>query len=97
MHDLDDEGMGVVNESIEIYVKELEPALLRIISTPKFCRIYITEVASGEEVKLGKTPRTIALRPGEYIVKIKKFGFYTLKRRIFLEPGDRRRVFVKLR
>lgn len=95
--DLNDTGIGVVHESIEIYVKELEPALLRIISTPKFCRIYITEVASGEEVKLGKTPRTIALRPGEYIVEIKKFGFKTLERRILLEPGDHRRVFVKLR
>jgi hypothetical protein len=71
--------------------------LLRIISTPKFCSIYITETSSGDEVSIGKTPRTIALRPGEYIVEVKKFGYRTLERRIRLEPGDHRRVFVKLR
>jgi len=95
--DLEDDRVDVVRKSIEIYVKEPEPAMIRIISTPKSCRIYITEVASGDEVYLGKTPRTITLRPGEYIVEIKKFGYKTLARRIWLEPGDRRRVFVKLR
>jgi hypothetical protein len=95
--DLDDKGVDAVHQSIEIYIEEPEPAKLRIISTPKFCRINITEVASGDEVSLGETPRTIALKPGEYLIEIKKFGFKTLKRRIWLEPGDRRRVFVKLR
>lgn len=97
LSDLDDERMGVSRKSIEIYIEEPEAAMLRIISTPKFCHIYITEVASGDEVNIGKTPRTIAIRPGEYLIEIKKFGFKTLKRRIWLEPGDRRRVFVKLR
>lgn len=95
--DLNDERMGVSRKSIEIYIEEPETATLRIISTPKSCRIYITEVVTGDEVDIGKTPRTIAIRPGEYIVEIKKFGFRNLKRRILLEPGDRRRVFVKLR
>lgn len=95
--DLDDNGVDVVHQSIEIYIEEPEPAKLRIISTPKRCRIYITEVASGNGVSLGKTPRTIVLRPGEYIVKIKKLGYKTLVRRICLDPHDMRRVFVKLR
>lgn len=95
--DLDDEGVDVAHQSIEIYIEEPEPAKLRIVSTPKRCRIYITEVASGNGVSLGKTPHTIVLRPGEYIVKIKKPGFKTLVRRIWLDPGDKRRVFVKLR
>ncbi len=97
LSDLEDDRIGVIRKSIEIYIEEPEPAMLRIISTPKFCRINITEVASGDEVSLGETPRTIALKPGEYLIEIKKFGFKTLKRRIWLEPGDRRRVFVKLR
>jgi hypothetical protein len=95
--DLDDNGVDVVHQSVEIYIEEPEPAKLRIISTPKRCRIYITEVASGNGVSLGKTPRTIVLRPGEYIVKIKKLGYKTLVRRICLDPHDMRRVFVKLR
>lgn len=95
--DLDDNGVDVVHQSIEIYIEEPEPAKLRIISTPKRCRIYITEVASGNGVSLGKAPRTIVLRPGEYIVKIKKLGYKTLVRRIWLDPDDMRRVFVKLR
>ncbi len=95
--DLNDDGIDVVHQSIEIYIEEPEPAKLRIISTPKRCRIYITEVASGNGVSLGKTPRTIVLRPGEYIVKIKKLGYKTLVRRICLDPHDMRRVFVKLR
>ena len=97
LSNLEDERMGVIRKSIEIYIEEPEPALLRIISTPKSCQIYITEIASGDEVSIGKTPRTIALKPGEYLIEIKKFGFKTLERRIWLEPGDRRRVFVKLR
>lgn len=95
--DLNDEGLDISQKSIEIYIEEPDPALLRIISTPKSCYIYITEIASGEEVQVGKTPRTIAMKPGEYLIEIKKFGYKTLKRRISLEPGDRRRVFVKLR
>jgi hypothetical protein len=97
LSDLNDEHMDVIRKSIEIYIEKPEPAMLRIISTPKFCDIYITETASGDEVAIGETPRTIALKPGEYLVEIKKFGYRTLKRRIQLNPGDRRRVFVKLR
>ncbi|MGB3341259.1 MAG: DUF4384 domain-containing protein [bacterium] len=97
LSDLEDERTGVIRKSIEIYIEEPEPALLRIISTPKSCRIYITEISSGDEVSIGETPRTIALKPGEYLIEIRKFGFKTLERRIWLESGDRRRVFVKLR
>ncbi len=95
--DLSDEGPDVVRETAEIYIEEPEPAVLRIISTPKNCLIYITEVGFDDSEYSGEAPRTIVLRPGEYIVKIKKFGYRTLTRRIWLEPEERRRVFVKLK
>lgn len=94
---LNDEGLDVVREAVEIFVKEPEPGKLRIISTPDSCRIYITEVESDDQEYIGKAPRTIVLRPGEYIVKIKKLGYRTLTRKIWLEPGEPRRMFVKLR
>ncbi len=94
--DLYDEGPGIVSKSIEIYIEEPEPSTLRIISTPDDSRIYIMETFSGDEEYVGQTPRTIVLRPGEYRVTIKKLGYRTLTRRIWLDPGERRRVFVKL-
>ncbi len=95
--DLHDEGPDVVREATEIYIEEPEPAVLRIISTPKNCWVFITEVDSDDNEYSNKAPRTIVLRPGEYIVEIKKSGYRSLTRRIWLEPGERRRVFVKLR
>jgi len=94
--DLSDKGTDVVREAAEIYIQEPEPALLRIISTPVNCRIHITAVEFDDSEYRGTAPRTIVLRPGEYVVKITKFGYRTLTRRIWLEPGERRRVFVKL-
>lgn len=94
---LNDEGPDVVREAIEIFVKEPEPGKLRIISTPDNCRIYISEAEYGDQEYIGEAPRTIVLRPGEYIVKIKKSGYRTLTRKIWLEPGERRRIFVKLK
>ena len=93
---LDDEGTDIISEAIEIYIKEPDPVKLRIISTPKDCQIYITDVATDDEEYVGETPRTIVLRNGEYVVKIEKLGFRTLTRRISLESSERRRVFVKL-
>jgi hypothetical protein len=95
--DLYDERPGVVKEIIEIYIEEPEPAKLRIISTPSHCRIYITELETGETEYIGKAPRTIVIRPGGYKVKIKKIGCRTLTRKVWLDPGERRRIFVKLR
>lgn len=97
LHGLNDEGPDVVREAIEIFVKEPEPGKLRIISTPDNCRIYISEAEYGDQEYIGEAPRTIVLRPGEYIVKIKKSGYRTLTRKIWLEPGERRRIFVKLK
>lgn len=94
MPHLDDED--VAREVLDIMIEEPEPAHLRIISTPGYCRIYITEVLSDDNEYIGRTPRTIVMRPGEYIVSIKKSGYHTISRRIWLDPGDRRRVFVDL-
>ncbi|UCG91357.1 MAG: DUF4384 domain-containing protein [candidate division WOR-3 bacterium] len=94
--DLYDESPGIISKSLEIYIEEPEPSTLRIISTPDDSRIYIMEIFSGDEEYAGQTPRTIVLRPGEYVVTIKKLGYRTLTRRIWLDPGERRRVFVKL-
>lgn len=94
---LQDEGPDIVSEAVDIYIREPEPARLSIVSKPNNCRIYITEAESGDEEYIGKTPRTIVMRPGEYTVEIKKVGYRTLKRRIWLDPGERRRVFVELR
>jgi len=93
---LNDNDPRITKKTIEIFIKELEPAKLRIIASPRRCDIYITELASDKEVYIGESPHTIILRPGEYLVKIEKFGYRTLCRRIRLEPGDRRRVFAKL-
>lgn len=94
---LNDDDPDVVKQTYEIFIKEPEPAKLRIISTPKKCRIYITEVDSGDEEFVGKAPRTIVMRPGEYLITIKKLGYRILTRRIWLEPSEQRRVFVELR
>ncbi|MEO0126132.1 MAG: DUF4384 domain-containing protein [candidate division WOR-3 bacterium] len=88
--------LEVFKKEIELSIEEPEPAKLRIISTPPKCKIYIKEVMSGKRVYIGKTPRTIVLKPGEYIVEIKKFGYQTIKRRILLEPDEKRRVYVRL-
>jgi hypothetical protein len=93
--DLDD--VEAVQKSIEIRIEEPEPAKLRIISTPSRGRIYITEIATGEQVYIGYAPRTIVVRPGGYLVEIKKSGYRSLSRRIWLDPGEQRRAFVKLR
>ncbi len=86
----------VSREIIEIYVEEPEPARLRIITTPKYGRIFVTEVQSGVEEYVGEAPRTVVIRPGEYVVEIKKYGYRTLRRRIWIDPAERRRIFVKL-
>ncbi len=91
-----DETDEVSKREIEISIEDPEPAKLRIISAPPKCRIYIKDVLSGKRVYVGKAPRTIVLRPGEYIVEIKRLGYQTIKRRIFLEPDERRRVYVRL-
>lgn len=90
-------GPGIVEDMVELEITEPEPARLRIISDPGRCKIYITEVASGEKVYVGKAPRTIVLRPGEYIVKVKRHGYVSMERRIVLDPGEWRRVHVELR
>jgi|GEM_PF-703072 len=86
----------VSRREIEILIEEPEPAKLRIISTPSKCRLYIKEVISGERVYVGKAPRTIVLKAGEYVVEIKKLGYQTIKRRIKLEQDEKRRVYVRL-
>jgi hypothetical protein len=93
---LDEEAPDITREIMEISVQEPEPATLRFITTPEDCRIYIYSVEDDEEESLGTAPRTLAVRPGEYIVTIKRSGYRTLTRKIWLEPGERRRVFVKL-
>lgn len=93
---LDEVDPGSVKRSVKIAVEEPEPARLRVISTPNRARIYITEVSSGEKVYIGRAPKTIAVKPGDYIVTIKLSGYSTISRRIELEPGDQRRVFVRL-
>lgn len=94
--DLEDTSGNVVWEVQQITVEPPEPVHLRIITTPSRGRIYITEVESDETEYIGKAPRTIVLKPGEYIITIKRVGYYTMDRRIVLEPGDRRRIFVRL-
>lgn len=86
----------VSKREIELSIEEPELAKLRIIATPPKCRIYIKEVMTGERVYVGKTPRTIVLKRGEYIVEIKKLGYQTIKRRIWLEPDEKRRIYVSL-
>ena len=93
---LEDAGPDIVTEVIDIQIKEQEPAELVIVSVPKHCRVYVTELASGEKEYVGETPRTIGLKPGEYMVEIKKAGYRTLKRTISLVPGEKRKVHVRL-
>jgi hypothetical protein len=69
---LHDEGPDIVTEVIDIQIKEPEPAELIIVSAPRHCRVYITEVESGEKEYVGETPRTIGLKPGEYLVEINR-------------------------
>ncbi|MEO0162568.1 MAG: DUF4384 domain-containing protein [candidate division WOR-3 bacterium] len=85
-----------IKKEIELVIEEPEPAKLRILSMPPRCKIYITEVESGIKKYIGRTPRTIVLSPGEYLVEIKKWGYQTIKRRIRLEPNERRRIYVHL-
>jgi hypothetical protein len=95
--ELVDSDPDIVREAIEIAVLEPEPATLKIISTPPECRIHIIDEITGEEEYMGKTPETMILHPGEYTVELYKFGFKTLKRKIWLDPGERRRVFATLK
>jgi hypothetical protein len=91
-----DAGPDIVSKTIEVYIHEPDPGRLKIVTTPPQCRIYITDMESGDEDYVGKAPQTIYLRPGEYIVEIKKTGFKTLTRKIWIEPGENRRVKVQL-
>jgi len=93
---LHDQRPGITQAVVEIYIKEPEPAKLRFISTPDDCRIYITEVITGEKEYAGRAPQTIVIRPGDYIVEIKRTGFFTMKRRIAINAGEQRRIFVRL-
>ncbi|OGC43501.1 hypothetical protein A2Y85_04290 [candidate division WOR-3 bacterium RBG_13_43_14] len=93
---LEDDAALISRETIEIYIEEPEPARLRIITTPKYGQIFITEAQSGDGEYIGKAPRTLTIRPGEYIIEIRKYGYRTLERRIWLDPGEHRRIFVKL-
>ncbi len=93
---LHDEGPDIVTEVIDIQIKEPEAAELIIVSAPSNCRIYITEIASGETEYVGNTPRQIGLRPGEYSVEIKKAGYRTLQRSVSLRAGEKRKVHVRL-
>ncbi len=86
----------ISRKELSIIIEEPEPAKLRIISIPPKSRIYIEDVRSGEEVYVGRTPRTIVLKPGEYIITIKKSGYCPVKRRVRLEPEERRKVYVRL-
>ena len=92
MHD----GPDMDRKVVELYIQEPEPATLRIITTPENCRVHLTEMATGEEQYIGKAPETVVIRPGEYMVEISKFGYRTMRRKLWLDPGERRRIFVKL-
>jgi hypothetical protein len=93
---LEEEGPDIVTEVIDIQIKEPESAELIIVTAPKNCRIYITEVESGETEYVGDTPLGVVVKPGEYIVEIKKAGYRTLKRTVSLLPGEKRKVHVRL-
>jgi hypothetical protein len=93
----DDEGDDVVTEIIAIQIKDVDSAELVIVSKPKKCRIYVVEAESGAREYVGQTPRAVVLRPGEYFVEIKKVGYRPLERSVRLEPGETRKVYVKLR
>lgn len=93
---LSDTAGQAVWETERITVEAPAPAYLRIITRPVAGRIYITEMNSDETEYIGKAPKTIVLKPGVYLVKIKRVGYCPLSRRITLQAGDRRRVFVRL-
>ena len=93
---LHDEGPDIVTELIDIQIQEPEAAELIIVSTPRNCRIYITEVESGITEYVGDAPRVLGLKPGEYVVEIKKAGYRTLRRTVNLEAGEKRKVHVRL-
>lgn len=93
---LDDEGDDIVTEIIAIQIQDVESAELVIVSKPETCRIYIVEAESGEREYVGQTPRAVVLKPGEYIVEIKKVGYRPLERSIRLQPGETLKVFVRL-
>jgi len=93
---LHDEGPDIVTEVMDIQIQEPEPTELVIVSDPRNCRIYITEVDSGQREYVGDTPRAIVLKPGAYVVEIKKAGYRSLRRNVNLDPGEKRRVFVRL-
>jgi hypothetical protein len=93
---LDDEGADIVTEIIDIQIREIKPAELIIVSRPENCRIYVIDAESGEREYVGKTPRAVVLRSGEYVIEIKKVGYRPLERSIRLQPGETRKVFVKL-
>lgn len=93
---LDDDGSDIVTASVDVQIEESAPAELIIVSQPRDCRIYLTETASGVQEYVGDTPRAIVVRPGEYLVEIKKAGFRTVKRTVRLDPGEKRKVLVRL-
>jgi hypothetical protein len=95
--ELDDQGPDIVHEVIDVYVLEPEPATLRIITAPKGARIFVTDVETGNEEYMGKAPETIVLRPGEYYVELHMSGFKVMRRKLWLDPGERRRIFATLR
>jgi hypothetical protein len=93
---LQDEGPDIVTEVIDVQIQEPESAELIIVSEPRDCRIYITEELSGLREYVGDTPRAIVLKPGEYVVEVKKAGYRSLRRSVDLRPGEQRKVFVRL-
>ncbi len=52
-----DTGPDIVSETIEIFIREPEPATLIIFSTPDKSRIFITDVETDETEYVGKTPQ----------------------------------------
>ena len=93
---LNDEGADIVTEFIDIEITDPEPAELVIVTVPPNCLIYVTETESGNREYAGEAPRAIVLRPGEYIVEVKKAGYRTLSRTVSLSPGEKRKVHVRL-
>lgn len=91
-----DPDPGTVRKSVKIEVAEPEPARIKVISTPARARIYLTEVASGEKIYLGRAPKTFEVEPGDYVLTVKLSGYRTISRRIELDAGDRRRIYVRL-
>ena len=93
---LNDEGPDIVTQLMDIEIKESEPAELIIVTAPPGCRIYVTETESGNREYAGESPLGIVLKPGEYLVEVKKAGYRTLRRNVSLSPGEKRKVRVGL-